>query len=79
MMTAELANHASLRALAAGVDPSPWPELDEATLGPPIPRPPKIIAMALNYRSHAEEAGKAIPLRAARDGQVPHLHLRPVR
>lgn len=61
MATADLANHQSLRALAAGADPSAWPELDEATLGPPVPRPGKIIAMALNYRSHAEEAGKAIP------------------
>ena len=61
MATADLANHASLRALAADVDPSAWPRLDETTLGPPVPRPGKIIAMALNYRSHAEEAGKAIP------------------
>lgn len=61
MATADLANHASLRELAAGVDPSAWPELDETTLGPPVPRPGKILAMALNYRSHAEEAGKAIP------------------
>ena len=61
MMTADLANHESLRALAAGVDPSAWPELDEASLGPPVPRPGKIIAMALNYRSHAKEAGKSIP------------------
>ena len=61
MATADLANHASLRELAAGADPSAWPELDETTLGPPVPRPGKIIAMALNYRSHAEEAGKAIP------------------
>lgn len=61
MTTADLANHASLRALAAEVDPSAWPELDEADLGPPVPRPGKIIAMALNYRGHAEEAGLAIP------------------
>ena len=61
MMTADLANHAALRDLAAAVDPSAWPALDASALGPPVPRPPKIIAMALNYRSHAEEAGKAIP------------------
>ena len=59
--TADLANHASLQALAAGVDPSAWPELDEASLGPPVPKPGKIIALALNYRGHAEEAGLAIP------------------
>lgn len=61
MTTADLANHRRLRALAAEVDPARWPELPEADLGPPVPRPGKIIAMALNYRSHAEEAGKAIP------------------
>ena len=61
MAAADLANHAALRDLAAAVDPSAWPALDAAALGPPVPRPPKIIAMALNYRSHAEEAGKAIP------------------
>ncbi len=27
----------------------------------PIPYPPKILAIGLNYRSHAEEAGQAIP------------------
>jgi 2-keto-4-pentenoate hydratase/2-oxohepta-3-ene-1,7-dioic acid hydratase in catechol pathway len=61
MMPADLANHRRLRALAAEIDPAAWPELDHSTLGPPVPRPPKIIAMALNYRSHAIEAGKAIP------------------
>lgn len=28
---------------------------------PPIPRPPKILCAGLNYRSHAEETGMAIP------------------
>ena len=37
------------------------PQLDESKLGPPIPRPGKIIAIAINYRSHAEEAKKEIP------------------
>ena len=32
-----------------------------ARLGPPIPDPDKIICLGLNYRSHAEEAGFAIP------------------
>ena len=31
------------------------------SLGPPIPDPDKIICLGLNYRSHAEEAGLAIP------------------
>ncbi len=61
MMTADLANHARLQALAAEVDPSAWPSLAGAELGPPVPRPGKIIALALNYRSHAEESGRAIP------------------
>jgi 2-keto-4-pentenoate hydratase/2-oxohepta-3-ene-1,7-dioic acid hydratase in catechol pathway len=30
-------------------------------LGPPIPDPDKIICLGLNYRSHAEEAGFAVP------------------
>ena len=61
MMMADLANHPRLRTLAAGIDPASWPSLRDADLGPPVPRPPKVIALALNYRSHAEEAGLAIP------------------
>lgn len=30
-------------------------------IGPPIPRPSKIICVGLNYRKHAEEAGMAVP------------------
>ena len=61
MMTADLANHPALRELAAEVNPSAWPALDQETLGPPVPHPGKIIALALNYRTHAAEAGLAIP------------------
>lgn len=35
--------------------------LDEARLGPPVPRPAKVFAIALNYRDHAAEAGLDIP------------------
>jgi 2-keto-4-pentenoate hydratase/2-oxohepta-3-ene-1,7-dioic acid hydratase in catechol pathway len=35
--------------------------LDEATLGPCVPRPQKVIGIGLNYRDHAEEAGLPIP------------------
>jgi 2-keto-4-pentenoate hydratase/2-oxohepta-3-ene-1,7-dioic acid hydratase in catechol pathway len=35
--------------------------LDEARLGPPVPRPAKVFAIALNYRDHAAEAGLEIP------------------
>jgi 2-keto-4-pentenoate hydratase/2-oxohepta-3-ene-1,7-dioic acid hydratase in catechol pathway len=38
-------------------------QLDAATarLLAPIPRPPKIVCIGLNYRDHAEESGMAIP------------------
>jgi len=26
-----------------------------------VPRPPKVLAIGLNYRDHAEESGQAIP------------------
>ena len=35
--------------------------LDTATLGNPVPRPRQVFAIGLNYRSHAEESGMAIP------------------
>src|ERR671933_735911 len=41
--------------------PDDAPALEEAALGPPVPRPSKILAAALNYRSHAEESGLALP------------------
>ena len=41
--------------------PESAPALAETHLGPPVPRPSKILAAALNYRSHAEESGLTIP------------------
>jgi 2,4-diketo-3-deoxy-L-fuconate hydrolase len=35
--------------------------LDKAKLRCPVPRPPQVWAVGLNYRSHAEESGMAIP------------------
>lgn len=35
--------------------------LVEADLGNPVPRPRQVFAIGLNYRSHAEESGMAIP------------------
>lgn len=35
--------------------------LDEARLGPPVPRPAKVFGVGLNYRAHAQEAGLEIP------------------
>src|SRR4051794_34522109 len=35
--------------------------LDESMLGCPVPRPRQVFAIGLNYRSHAEESGMAVP------------------
>jgi 2,4-didehydro-3-deoxy-L-rhamnonate hydrolase len=61
MVLADLSLHPSLRELAAQADPSSLPRLDEALLGAPIPRPSKVIALALNYASHVIESGKTMP------------------
>jgi 2-keto-4-pentenoate hydratase/2-oxohepta-3-ene-1,7-dioic acid hydratase in catechol pathway len=37
------------------------PAETEVALGPPVSRPPKVFAVALNYRGHAQEAGLEIP------------------
>jgi 2-keto-4-pentenoate hydratase/2-oxohepta-3-ene-1,7-dioic acid hydratase in catechol pathway len=36
-------------------------QLDESRLGIPVPRPRQVFAIGLNYRSHAEESGMAVP------------------
>ena len=49
---------------ASGEVPEPVGEgiaLDAVTLLAPVPRPPKLICVGLNYRDHAEEAGLEIP------------------
>ena len=58
MILVDMENHPKLATLSPDDDS---PIFDESKLGPPVPKPPKIIAIALNYRSHAEEANKAIP------------------
>lgn len=45
---------------AAGITSATGP-LVEADLGCPVPRPRQVFAIGLNYRSHAEESGMAIP------------------
>jgi 2-keto-4-pentenoate hydratase/2-oxohepta-3-ene-1,7-dioic acid hydratase in catechol pathway len=35
--------------------------LDDAILGPPVPRPSKAFGVGLNYRAHAEESGMELP------------------
>lgn len=47
-------------ALAGYVTETTGP-LDEAALGCPVPRPPQVFAIGLNYRAHAEETGKEVP------------------
>ncbi|MBV9861208.1 MAG: fumarylacetoacetate hydrolase family protein [Alphaproteobacteria bacterium] len=45
-----------------GVDPASLPEVSGSPrLGPCVASVPKLIAIGLNYRLHAEEAGMAIP------------------
>ncbi|MCX5042380.1 fumarylacetoacetate hydrolase family protein [Aldersonia sp. NBC_00410] len=39
----------------------PVTELDATALGPPVPRPPQVFAIGLNYRDHAAEAGLELP------------------
>lgn len=56
----------------AGVSvPADAPALDPARLGPPVPRPSKILAAALNYRKHAEESGLPIPAKPALFARLP--------
>ncbi|MBB6390703.1 fumarylacetoacetate hydrolase family protein [Microbacterium thalassium] len=43
-------------AWAAGADAA-GEAFDRADLGPPVPRPPQIFAIGVNYREHADEAG----------------------
>ncbi len=35
--------------------------MEEVTLLAPVPFPPKIVCLGLNYRDHAEEAGSSVP------------------
>jgi 2,4-didehydro-3-deoxy-L-rhamnonate hydrolase len=57
----DLAHHPALREVAATIDPTQYPVLDPATLGAPVPRPPKGFGVGLNYRSHAIESGREMP------------------
>lgn len=41
--------------------PDDAPEVGAVKLGPPVPRPSKIVAVGLNFRSHAEENDLPIP------------------
>jgi 2-keto-4-pentenoate hydratase/2-oxohepta-3-ene-1,7-dioic acid hydratase in catechol pathway len=50
-----------IRAFAASADWSAAGPVDESRLGPPVPRPRQVFAVALNYRPHAAEAGFVPP------------------
>jgi 2-keto-4-pentenoate hydratase/2-oxohepta-3-ene-1,7-dioic acid hydratase in catechol pathway len=57
-----LARWDAFRAWAAGVAPDARdPRIDEAALGPCVPRPRKVFGVGLNYRDHAAEAGLEPP------------------
>ncbi len=50
------------RAVAERLTPSSLgTPLRLSDLGPPLRRPPKIVAVGLNYRAHAQEAGQELP------------------
>jgi len=59
--------HSALEVIAAGLTQpqedgaNPILKLSEVRLGPPLPNPPRIFAIGLNYREHALETGKPIP------------------
>jgi len=48
---------------AAGASQQATDPLDEADLGPCVPRPGSVFAVGLNYRAHAQEAGLEPPNR----------------
>ena len=43
----------------------------EAGFNAPVPRPPKVLAIGLNYRDHAEESGQPIPQRPVVFAKMP--------
>lgn len=49
------------QAWAVGADLTAARPVDTGILGPPAPRPPQVLAVGLNYREHATEAGLDIP------------------
>lgn len=60
-VTSALRRWEELRAWASRADWSAARPLDEAALGPPVPVPRQVFAVALNYRPHAAEAGFSPP------------------
>jgi 2-keto-4-pentenoate hydratase/2-oxohepta-3-ene-1,7-dioic acid hydratase in catechol pathway len=58
---AALARWDELCAWAANADWSAAVDITDAELGPPVPNPRQVFAVALNYRPHAAEAGFVVP------------------
>jgi 2-keto-4-pentenoate hydratase/2-oxohepta-3-ene-1,7-dioic acid hydratase in catechol pathway len=56
-----LGRWSELRSWESTVDWSAAAEFSPAELGPPVPRPRQVFAIALNYRPHAAEAGFTPP------------------
>lgn len=46
---------------AAAYRGAPDREVAATSLGPPVPRPPQVFAIGVNYRDHAAEAGLELP------------------
>jgi 2-keto-4-pentenoate hydratase/2-oxohepta-3-ene-1,7-dioic acid hydratase in catechol pathway len=61
MTVADLSRHGEIAALGDSCDVDALPLLEESTLGAPVPRPSKVIALALNYASHVIESNKTMP------------------
>ncbi|MDX3641566.1 fumarylacetoacetate hydrolase family protein [Streptomyces sp. MB09-02B] len=57
----DLARHDELRKLEQAATDADLAPYDEKLLGPVSPRAGKILAVALNYRGHAEESGIPVP------------------
>lgn len=60
-VNAALARFDDLTAWAAGADWANGKPVRDEELGPPVPEPRQIFAVALNYRPHAAEAGFQAP------------------
>ncbi len=58
---AALSRWDDVRAWAATADMAAAVAVDDAELGPPVPDPRQVFAVALNYRPHAAEAGFVAP------------------
>jgi 2-keto-4-pentenoate hydratase/2-oxohepta-3-ene-1,7-dioic acid hydratase in catechol pathway len=57
-----LAHSDDLHAVAATLDQiAPHGSLNDVVLDPPVPNPPKVFGIGLNYRAHAHEANLIVP------------------